>query len=302
MGEEDVRRQKLNVFKMRAMGTEVFPVKSGSRTLSDAINEAMRDWMATRRGHALHHRQRRRPAPVPDDGPRLPVGHRHRRRSSSACEQIGRLPDVVVACVGGGSNAAGMFYPFVDDASRRAGRRRGRRPRHQPRASTRPRSATASPACCTAASATSCRTTTARPPRPFRLGRARLPRRRPGAQLLEGQRPGAVHAASRDEEALERFHLCCRLEGILPALETAHAVVEAMRDRGQAAEGRRGGGLLLRPRRQGLCRVLRLTTRAMSLSQSRSLCRASHPGRPEALLLVVHQAANCAGSVLPRTT
>ena len=64
MGEEDVRRQKLNVFKMKALGTEVVSVTSGSRTLRDAINEAMRDWMATRRTHALHHRQRRRPASV----------------------------------------------------------------------------------------------------------------------------------------------------------------------------------------------------------------------------------------------
>ena len=163
MGEEDIRRQKLNVFNMRTLGAEVVAVTTGSRTLRDATNEAMRDWMGSSQADALHHRQRRRPASVPDDRPRLPVGHRPGDRGSSASNRLGRLPDVVVACVGGGSNAAGMFYPFIDDDCGRADRRRGRRPRADGRRARREPHARASPASSTAASATSSRTTTARP-------------------------------------------------------------------------------------------------------------------------------------------
>ena len=115
MGEEDIRRQKLNVFNMRTLGAKVVPVATGSRTLRDATNEAMRDWMGSSKADALHDRQRGRAASVPDDRPRLPG--RDRRRDAAQClERIGRLPDAVVACVGGGSNAAGMFEPFIEDA------------------------------------------------------------------------------------------------------------------------------------------------------------------------------------------
>src|SRR3954469_24788667 len=115
MGEEDVRRQKLNVFKMRAMGTDVIPVKTGSRPLRDAINEALRDWMASVGN--THYILGSVVGPHPF--PRLVrdfqsvIGSEARRQ---CIDQAGRLPDVVVACVGGGSNSAGMFYPFVEDA------------------------------------------------------------------------------------------------------------------------------------------------------------------------------------------
>ena len=78
MGEEDIRRQKLNVFNMRTLGAKVVPVTTGSRTLRDATNEAMRDWMGSSRDDALHDRQRGRAASVPDDRPRLPGGDRPR--------------------------------------------------------------------------------------------------------------------------------------------------------------------------------------------------------------------------------
>ena len=78
MGEEDIRRQKLNVFNMKTLGATVVPVTTGSRTLRDATNEAMRDWMGSSQADALHDRQRGRPASVSDDRPRLPVGHRPR--------------------------------------------------------------------------------------------------------------------------------------------------------------------------------------------------------------------------------
>src|SRR5262249_46367933 len=116
MGEEDVRRQRLNVFKMRALGAEVLTVRSGSRTLRDAINEAMRDWMASV-GHT-HYIIGSVVGPHP-----FPVMVREfqsvigREARAQCLEQAGRLPDVVVACVGGGSNSAGVFPPFLADAS-----------------------------------------------------------------------------------------------------------------------------------------------------------------------------------------
>ena len=113
MGEEDIRRQKLNVFNMQTLGAEVRPVLSGSRTLRDAINEAMRDWMSS--VETTHYILGSVVGPHPF--PRIVrdfqavIG----RETIDQCRQrLGRLPNAVVACVGGGSNAAGMFYPFVD--------------------------------------------------------------------------------------------------------------------------------------------------------------------------------------------
>ncbi|MFO0846076.1 MAG: tryptophan synthase subunit beta [Gemmataceae bacterium] len=227
MGEEDVRRQKLNVFKMRALGTEVISVKTGSRTLRDAINEAMRDWMATVRDthYILGSVVGPHPFPLIVRDFQSVIGKEARQQCLDA---VGRLPDVVVACVGGGSNSAGMFYPFVQDASVElvgveAGGRGARAGDHA----------------------------------------ATLGFGQPGVlhgtysyvlQDDDGQTAN-VHSVSAgldypgvgpehsywkdagrarythvgDAEALKAFHLCSRLEGILPALETAHAVVEAMR-------------------------------------------------------------------------
>ncbi|HVC98229.1 MAG TPA: tryptophan synthase subunit beta [Pirellulales bacterium] len=115
MGEEDIRRQKLNVFNMRMMGAEVRPVTSGSRTLRDAINEALRDWMSS-----VEHTHYIIGSVVgPHPFPRIVRDFQSviGRETIDQCRrQLGRLPDAVVACVGGGSNAAGMFYPFVDEA------------------------------------------------------------------------------------------------------------------------------------------------------------------------------------------
>src|SRR5437660_3984026 len=114
MGEEDVRRQRLNVFKMRALGSEVVSVKSGSRTLRDAINEALRDWMAT--VEHTHYIIGSVVGPHPFPGMVRDFQAVIGRETKQQClEQVGRLPDVVVACVGGGSNSAGMFYPFITD-------------------------------------------------------------------------------------------------------------------------------------------------------------------------------------------
>ena len=124
MGEEDVRRQALNVYRMHLLGAEVRPVTSGTRTLKDATNEAMRDWVTNVARHALHPGQRRGPGPVPADGARLPVRHRREARAQML-EVEGRLAAAVVACVGGGSNAIGIFHPFVKDDGRGARGRGG---------------------------------------------------------------------------------------------------------------------------------------------------------------------------------
>jgi tryptophan synthase beta chain len=227
MGEEDVRRQKLNVFKMRALGTEVVSVNSGSRTLRDAINEAMRDWMATveHTHYIIGSVVGPHPFPMMVRDFQSVIG----KETKLQCrEQIGRLPDVVIACVGGGSNSAGMFFPFVGDQDVEligveAG---GRGPNEGDHAAT--------------------------------LGQGK-----PGvlhgsfSYVLQGKdgQTANVHSISAgldypgvgpehsywkdtkrvhythvgDDDALQGFSLCSKLEGILPALETAHAIVEAMR-------------------------------------------------------------------------
>lgn len=120
MGAEDVERQQLNVFRMRLMGAEVVPVECGGRTLKDAINEALRDWSAS--FETTHYLLGTAAGPHP-----FPTMVREfqrvigREARTQMIEQIGRLPDVVVACVGGGSNAIGLFADFLDDDVRLIG-------------------------------------------------------------------------------------------------------------------------------------------------------------------------------------
>jgi len=116
MGEEDVRRQALNVFRMRLLGAQVRPVGSGSRTLKDSINEAMRDWVTNVRDTYYLVGSTMGPHPYPQmvrDFQSV-IGREAREQ---ILEQAGRLPDVVVACVGGGSNAMGLFHAFIGDES-----------------------------------------------------------------------------------------------------------------------------------------------------------------------------------------
>ena len=114
MGTEDIRRQELNVFRMKLLGARVLPVTTGQRTLKDACNEAMRDWM----GSVEHTHYILGSATGPHPFPTMVrtfqscIG-REARRQMLAAE--GRLPDLIVACVGGGSNAAGIFHPMIDD-------------------------------------------------------------------------------------------------------------------------------------------------------------------------------------------
>ncbi|TAK23430.1 MAG: tryptophan synthase subunit beta [Chloroflexota bacterium] len=116
MGEEDMRRQALNVFRMRLLGAEVRPVASGSRTLKDAVNEAIRDWVTNvaTTHYLLGSVVGPHPYPLINRDFQCVVGREARNQILAAA---GRLPEVVVACVGGGSNAIGIFHPFIDDRS-----------------------------------------------------------------------------------------------------------------------------------------------------------------------------------------
>ncbi|MFQ5732347.1 MAG: tryptophan synthase subunit beta [Planctomycetaceae bacterium] len=113
MGEEDIRRQKLNVFNMKMLGAEVRPVTGGSRTLRDAVNEAMRDWMGSveTTHYIIGSVVGPHPFPMMVRDFQSVIG---RETKQQCLDRLGRLPDEIVACVGGGSNSAGMFYPFVD--------------------------------------------------------------------------------------------------------------------------------------------------------------------------------------------
>ncbi|KAG8777611.1 tryptophan synthetase [Ceratobasidium sp. 428] len=222
MGAEDVRRQALNVFRMRMLGATVVPVNSGSRTLKDAINEAMRDWvtnLATTHylvGSAIG------PHPFPTivrDFQRI-IG---REIKSQMAEVCGKLPDVVVACVGGGSNAIGTFYDFVNEPGvRLVGVEAGGEG-----VDTKFHSATLSLGI----------------PGVLHGVRTYL-LQSPSGQIIETHSisagldyPGvgpehawlkdsgrAEYVVATDEEALRGFRMCTQLEGIIPALESSHAV------------------------------------------------------------------------------
>lgn len=227
MGEEDTKRQALNVARMRLLGATVVPVTAGSRTLKDAINEAMRDWVTN--VESTHYILGTVAGPHP-----FPVMVRdfHRIIGDEARAQVleltGALPTAVLACVGGGSNAIGIFYPFIEDLSVRligleAGGDGLETGRH--------------------ASAIS-------GGRPGVLHGARsYMLQDDDGQTIESHSisagldyPGVgpehahLHDIGRaeywpitDKEAMEAFSLLCRTEGIIPAIETAHALAGAMK-------------------------------------------------------------------------
>src|SRR5208283_1285963 len=114
MGAEDVRRQALNVFRMELLGTKVVPVESGQRTLKDACNEALRDWMASVRTthYVIGSVMGPHPFPMLVRDFQAVIG---RETKEQILQKERRLPDAIVACVGGGSNAMGLFYPFLND-------------------------------------------------------------------------------------------------------------------------------------------------------------------------------------------
>ena len=229
MGAVDMERQALNVFRMRLMGAEVRSVEAGQKTLKEAINEAMRDWVTNVRTthYILGTAYGAHPYP-------MMVRDFHRVIGAEAREQIlareGRLPDELIACVGGGSNAIGLFFEFLEDAGVRDDRRRGRRPRasgsgdHAARFAGRQ-----ARACCRAARPSSCRMPTARSSSPIRCRRA-WTTRRSGPEHAFYRDRGRIELRVRDRRrGAGAFQLCSRLEGIIPALESTHAVAHALK-------------------------------------------------------------------------
>src|SRR5262245_16520980 len=227
MGSEDVRRQELNVFKMRAMGTEVFSVESGSKTLRDAVNEAMREWMATveTTHYIIGSVIGPHPFPMMVRDFQAVIGEETKQQS---LEQIGRLPDVVVACVGGGSNAAGMFHSFADEprvelVGVEAG---GRAKKYGEHAAT---ISFGTPGVLHGTYSYVLQDDDGQTA-PVHSISAGLDYPGVGPEHSFWKDRGRVrHTSADDPGALEGFRICSRLEGILPALETAHAVVETMR-------------------------------------------------------------------------
>jgi len=227
MGEEDVRRQKLNVFKMRALGTVVHSVTTGSRTLRDAINEAMREWMATvgDTHYIIGSVVGPHPFPVMVRDFQAVIGREARQQCLAQTE---KLPDVVVASVGGGSNSAGIFYPFVEDKSVElvgveAGGRASKPGDHAATLSY------GQPGILHGSFSYVLQDDDGQTA-PVHSVSAGLDYPGVGPEHSYWRDSGRVRYTSvNDDEALAMFRTCARLEGILPALETAHAVVEAMR-------------------------------------------------------------------------
>ena len=227
MGAEDVERQALNVFRMKLLGAKVIPVETGSRTLKDAVNEALRDWVTNVRttyyvlGSALG------PHPYP-----MMVRDFHtvigKEARAQARRMIGRLPDVVMACVGGGSNAIGLFHPFIGDKKVRiVGVEAGGHG---------------------VASGQHGATLSAGRPGVLHGSMSYLLQNDDGQVAiahsisagLDYPGVGPEHAYYRDlgrfeftsvtdEEALQGFQILTRTEGIMPALESSHAVAYAVR-------------------------------------------------------------------------
>ncbi|MAG33420.1 MAG: tryptophan synthase subunit beta [Deltaproteobacteria bacterium] len=227
MGAEDVRRQALNVFRMELLGARCIPVESGSQTLKDAINEAMRDWVTNVENTYYCIGSVMGPHPYPTmvrDFQRV-IGLEARHQIQEA---EGRLPDVLVACVGGGSNAIGLFHPFVEDEGvRMIGVEPGGEGLHSGRHGA---------------------TLTAGVPGIFH-GKRTLVLSDDDGQIFPAHSisagldyPGvgpehaylkeigrAEYEVATDEEALEAFQLLSRSEGIIPALESSHAIAYALK-------------------------------------------------------------------------
>ena len=222
MGVEDIERQKPNVFRMKLLGAEVVPVTSGSRTLKDAMNEALRDWVANVENtfYIIGTAAGPHPYPAMVRDFQCVIGREVREQLH---EMEGRLPDSLVACIGGGSNAIGLFHPFLDEKNVRiygveAAGHGLETDKH-------------------AASLTGGRAGVLHGNRTYLL-------QTDDGQILEAHSIsagldypgiGPEHAwlkdsgrvdyvSATDAESLEAFELCSRLEGILPALEPAHAL------------------------------------------------------------------------------
>jgi tryptophan synthase beta chain len=228
MGEEDMRRQRLNVYRMQLLGAEVVPVEAGSRTLKDAINESLRDWVTNVRsthyvlGSVLG----------PDPYPRMVrdfhkvIGEEARRQLKKATGRA--TPDVAVACVGGGSNAIGLFSAFLGDRGVRligveAGGRGAKLGEH----ASRFHGGTLGVLHGTRTLVLQDRDGQIANTHSVSAG---LDYPAVGPEHVQLAEAGRVeYTAVTDAEAIDAFHLLAETEGILPALESAHAIAEAAR-------------------------------------------------------------------------
>ncbi len=222
MGEEDIRRQSLNVYRMRLLEAEVISVKSGTRTLKDSINEAIRDWVTNvdTTHYLIGSVVGPHPYPMLVRDFQLVIGREARWQ---ILEAAGKLPDYVVACVGGGSNAIGTFHPFIGDESvKLSGAEAGGEG-----IATDKHSATLSAG----------RTGVLHGSMSYLLqddhGQVRETHSISAGLDYPGVGPEhsylkdsgrAQYSEVTDTQALEAFHLLCRTEGIIPALESSHAV------------------------------------------------------------------------------
>lgn len=228
MGTEDMRRQSPNVFRMKLLGSEVRPVDASSRTLKDAINEAIRDWVTNVRTthYLLGSVLGPHPYPMMVRDFQAVIGREAREQILTA---EGRLPDTLIACVGGGSNAMGLFHAFRDDPVDLIGVEAGgfgiQSGRHAARFASDGRS----------------RVGVLHGTKSYVLQDAdgQIAATHSISAGLDYPSVGPEHSFLRDlgrarytmatdQEALAAFELLCRLEGIIPALESAHAVTEAV--------------------------------------------------------------------------
>jgi tryptophan synthase beta chain len=227
MGSEDTRRQALNVARMRLLGAEVVAVDAGSRTLKDAINEAMRDWVTTVDHTHYILGTVTGPHPFPAmvrDFQRI-IGDEARQQ---VIELVGGLPDAVVACVGGGSNAMGIFTAFLDDADVRLyGFEAGGEGVHSGRHAAR--MAGGSPGVLHGTRTYVLQDENGQTV-PSHSVSAGLDYPGVGPQHAWLHDTGrATYAPVVDREAMDAFALLCRTEGIIPAIESAHALAGALR-------------------------------------------------------------------------
>jgi tryptophan synthase beta chain len=226
MGSDDIERQKLNVFRMRLMGAEVRPVSSGSRTLKDAINEAFRDWVSnvSTSHYLLGSVVGPHPYPAMVRDFQSIIGKETREQM---LKQYQRLPDYIVACVGGGSNSMGIFYPFLNDKDVRlvgveaAGHG----------IETGEHAATLTAGTLGVLHGAKSYVLQDKDGQILATHSISAGLDYPGVGpehsfLKDSGR--AVYASITDKEALDGFQLLCRTEGIIPALESAHAVAHAV--------------------------------------------------------------------------
>ena len=225
MGTEDVHRQALNVFRMELTGSKVVPVDAGSKTLKDAINEAIRDWVTNveTTHYLIGSAVGPHPYPIMVRDFQSVIGNEARQQ---ILDDYGRLPDYIVACVGGGSNAIGTFHPFIDDADvnligvEAGGRGLDTKDHAAPLAA-------GSPGVLHGAKSYLLQDKNGQVMETHSVS-AGLDYPGVGPEHSYYKDTGrATYLAVDDEQALEGFRMLCKTEGIVPALESAHAVYHA---------------------------------------------------------------------------